>query len=110
MAQILDKFLSATTNSVSDYYKNEIKHFVISYPNITEKHGKSGISNLKLECKEALNNLPIIIKDNLDIEKFWPHKMSIEELEKSYRETYSIHIPKFINYSNNHRNYDINTA
>lgn len=84
MTPIYDEFLKEATNVLNDYYKSKTEQFVVSKPDITQKHGKEGIKKLKSDCRELLKRVPDIINKNLGINKFWSHKWEIDVLKSNY--------------------------
>lgn len=84
MIPIYDDFLKETTIVLSDYYKKKTEEFVVSKPDITQRHGKEGITNLKSDCRELLKRVPELINKNLGINKFWSHKWDIDVLKTKY--------------------------
>ncbi len=82
MAPILNAFLNDTEIFVAAFYKDRIKEYVISNPEITKDHGKEGISNLKSECKDLLKKIPELVKMNMDNDKLWSHKWPIDDLKR----------------------------
>jgi len=81
MAPILDNFLNEAEIVVSNFYKDQIEHFVVSNPDVTQNHGKEGITNLKSECRALLKQIPGIVKVKMGNDKFWSHKWTIDKLK-----------------------------
>ena len=58
MAPVLITFLNETEIYVTKFYKDTIKEYVVSHPDITKKYGKEGIRDLKYECRELIKLIP----------------------------------------------------
>jgi hypothetical protein len=82
MAPILNTFLNETKIFVRNFYKDTIKEYVISNPEITKKYGKEGISDLKYECRELIKMIPEMVEMYIGNDKFWSHKCPINDLKK----------------------------
>lgn len=84
MAPIYNEFLEEAVIVLSDYYKKKTEEFVVSKPDITQRHGKEGIKNLKSDCRKLLKRVPEVINKNLGINKFWSHKWDIDVLKPKF--------------------------
>ncbi|WP_048190407.1 hypothetical protein [Methanobacterium sp. SMA-27] len=82
MAPVLITFLNETEIYVTKFYKDTIKEYVVSHPDITKKYGKDGIRDLKYECRELIKLIPEIVEMHLGTDKFWSHKCPINDLKK----------------------------
>lgn len=49
MVPVLNTFLNGTEMFVTNFYKDTIKEYVLSNPNITKEHDKEGIRDLSVE-------------------------------------------------------------
>ena len=81
MAPVLITFLNETKIFVTNFYKDTIKEYVISNPDITKNHGKEGISDLKYECRELIKMIPEMVEMYIGNDKFWSHKCPITDLK-----------------------------
>jgi len=82
MAPVLNNFLNETKIFVTNFYKDTIKEYVISNPDITKDYGKEGISDLKYECRELIKMIPEMVEMYIGNDKFWSHKCPINDLKK----------------------------
>jgi hypothetical protein len=82
MAPVLVTFLNETKIFVTNFYKDTIKEYVISNPDITKDYGSEGISDLKYECRKLIEMIPEMIEIYIGNEKFWSHKCPINDLKK----------------------------
>ena len=82
MAPVLATFLNETQIFVTNFYKENIKKYVISNPDITKEYGKEGIRDLKYECRELIKLIPEMVEKYIGNEKFWSHKCPINDLKK----------------------------
>ena len=82
MAPVLITFLNETEIYVTKFYKDTIKEYVVSHPDITKEYGKEGIRDLKYECRELIKLIPEIVEMHLGTDKFWSHKCPINDLKK----------------------------
>jgi len=81
MAPVLITFLNETKIFVTKFYKDTIKEYVISNPDITKNYGKAGISDLKYECRELIKMIPEMVEMYIGNDKFWSHKCPINDLK-----------------------------
>jgi hypothetical protein len=93
MAPILLTFLNETKIFVTKFYKDTVKEYVISNPDITKNYGKEGISDLKYECRELIKMIPEMIESYIGNDKFWSHKCPVNDLKKECKvyPTFSTH-------------------
>ena len=82
MAPVLINFLNETKVFVTNFYKETVKEYVISNPDITKDYGKDGISDLKYECRELIKMIPEMVEMYIGNDKFWSHKCPINDLKK----------------------------
>jgi hypothetical protein len=82
MAPVLISFLNETEIYVTNFYKDTIKEYVVSHPDITKEYGKEGIRDLKYECRELIKLIPEIVEIHLGTDEFWSHKCPINDLKK----------------------------
>ena len=82
MAPVLATFLNETKIFVTNFYKDTIKEYVISNPDITKYYGIEGIRDLKYECRELIKMIPEMVEIYIGNEKFWSHKCPINDLKK----------------------------
>ena len=82
MVPVLNNFLNETEMFVTNFYTDTIKEYVLSNPDITKKHDKEGIRDLRFECRELIKLIPEIVQMHLGNEKFWSHKCTIDHLKK----------------------------
>jgi hypothetical protein len=82
MAPVLVTFLNETKIFVTNFYKDTIKEYVISNPDITKEYGKEGIRDLKYECRELIKMIPEMVEIYIGNKKFWSHKCPINDLKK----------------------------
>jgi len=82
MAPVLVTFLNETKIFVTNFYKDTIKEYVISNPDITKEYGIEGIRDLKYECRELIKMIPEMVEIYIGNEKFWSHKCPINDLKK----------------------------
>ena len=82
MAPVLITFLNETQIFVTNFYKETIKEYVISNPDITKDYGKEGIQDLKYECRELIKMIPDMVENYMGTDMFWSHKCPINDLKK----------------------------
>lgn len=81
MSPTFEKFLEEAETLVKGYYKDKIREIAIQYPEVTQKLGKDGITQLKSECREILTQIHDIVMINLGNDNYWSHKWTIEKLK-----------------------------
>jgi len=93
MAPVLINFLNETKVFVTNFYKETVKEYVISNPDITKEHDKEGIRDLRYECRELIKLIPKIIQLHIGEEKFWSHKCDLNDLKQECKSfpTFSTH-------------------
>jgi hypothetical protein len=93
MAPVLITFLNETQIFVTNFYKETIKEYVISNPDITKDYGKEGIQDLKYECRELIKMIPEMVEKYMGTDMFWSHKCPINDLKKECKiyPTFSTH-------------------
>ena len=65
MVPVLSNFLNETVMFVNNFYTDTIKEYVLSNPDITKKHDKEGIRDLRFECRELIKLIPEIVQMHL---------------------------------------------
>jgi hypothetical protein len=103
MIPILSTFLNETEIFVTNFFKDTIKEYVISNPNITKKHDKEGIRDLRFECRELLKMIPEMVKMHIGNDKFWSHKCTINDLKKECK----VYPEFFTHYNKSDANNDV---
>jgi hypothetical protein len=103
MVPVLNTFLNGTEMFVTNFYKDTIKEYVLSNPNITKEHDKEGIRDLRFECRELLKMIQEIVQMHIGNDKFWSHKCTINDLKKECK----IYPAFFTHYNRSDANNDI---
>ena len=82
MEPVLNTFLNEVKIFVTNFYKDTIKEYVISNPDLTKGYGTDGISDLKYECRELIKMIPEMVDMYIGNDKFWSHKCPVNDLKK----------------------------
>lgn len=92
MANAYDEFMKETVEFFKEWYLEEAKRTVVNNPEIAVNLGEEKLRKLKGEVNELAGGTEKIVKEKLDIDGIWWHKVE----NKLDYVTYSIRLPDFL--------------
>lgn len=86
MGDIYNKFIEIIIKESKLWSIHKIEKSIESNYEITLSKNESMLKNLKEECIELINEMPKLVEESFDDDKYWIHRKNLSFLVKSYSE------------------------